>query len=391
MLLALALVSTLWQYTGALRPADEHEEKDGGLAIIPDSANSSGLLAEEHHDSKERSAAAQSLILLATARDQASATEERSATQLVSRTTKTSQSVKEPELHGDTLSKLQDLQGLSPQHGESQHVESQHVEATKERPKDTQATPQETHKQPPQLHSGNGEPERGVIDNPVASKVPMSPIDILLGVRADHPPFPDDGDTEVFSELDHAIFDVQEILKVFFRMYDRMTRFVHSLVSRNWWVAAVVYASAMFLMLGLYSLFFKYRDVDVDQDFHFGLLDCMGDVRICIYGVVCAPIRWADTMQKAGLVPFLHAFFAMWLLLTIRIVLFHFFTWGCLAWFNVSIIGAFFRQKIRKRCALEEATPQSYIEDFCAWCCCAEFAVCQEARQVEAMLQQESF
>lgn len=236
-------------------------------------------------------------------------------------------------------------------------------------------------------HHGQAVPKDEQIDNPRPLTSPFSPIDILLGVKADHPPYPTDGDPEVLSDLDHAIFDVQEAARVFSSLYQRVCRFSESLVVRNWYIAGAVYALGMFLMLGLYSLFFRYRDVDADQDFHFGLLDCAGDVRICLYGLACAPIRWADTMHKGGLVPFFPAFLIMWFLLTLRIMLFHLFSWGCLVWLNVTIVGVFFRQKVRRRCFLQESTPQTYIEDFFAWCCLPECAVCQEARQVEAVLQ----
>lgn len=236
-------------------------------------------------------------------------------------------------------------------------------------------------------HHGQAVPKDEQIDNPRPLTSPFSPIDILLGVKADHPPYPTDGDPEVLSDLDHAIFDVQEVARIFSSLYKRICRFSESLVVRNWYIAGAVYALGMFLMLGLYSLFFRYRDMDADQDFHFGLLDCAGDVRICLYGLACAPIRWADTMQKGGLIPFFPAFLIMWFLLTLRIILFHFFSWGCLVWLNVTIVGVFFRQKVRRRCFLQESTPQTYIEDFFAWCCLPECAVCQEARQVEAVLQ----
>mmetsp|Transcript_23516 Transcript_23516/g.41340 ORF Transcript_23516/g.41340 Transcript_23516/m.41340 type:complete len:455 (+) Transcript_23516:50-1414(+) len=454
MLQALALVQvlTLWHYTGALRPTEERQDEDGGRVTILGAANSSILRSQdgslalgvhasarfEHELSAKRQTALVQVDAVSSSgpptaaahwssfniQDHEDPEAKRARGQLDSIESLTAESKQDAIRHIHTTASAQgasEQDGLAdatkrestsnaapaksggsvPEQGTQQSADLPH-QAGSASHQGGEAKQDESNQPVKQLpvdgaisaeeeHHEKNEPFHVEVDDPSAPKSATSPIDILLGVRADHAQFPDDGDTEVFSELDHAIYDIQEFTKVSFQIYDRFARFTESLVCRNWLVAAVVYASGMFLMLGLYSLFFRYRDVESDQDFSFGLLDCMGDVRICIYGIACAPIRWADTMHKAGVANFLPAFFIMWLLLTLRIVLFHFFSWGCLAWLNVSIVGAFFRQKIRKRCALEESTPQSYIEDFFAWCCCAEFAVCQEARQMEAVLQQDAF
>lgn len=131
-----------------------------------------------------------------------------------------------------------------------------------------------------------------------------------------------------------------------------------------------------------------------ENNFRFNLFGCINDPRMTLMVLCCAPLRWADTMDKANsnnktkriFMPYWPAIL-LWVILEAVCVLF----W-CIGYASITasvatliavIIGVYFRQKLRQKYRLPFANVKSYAEDVFAWFCCSCCAIIQEARQVE--------
>ena len=90
--------------------------------------------------------------------------------------------------------------------------------------------------------------------------------------------------------------------------------------------------------------------------FKTGVLGCMSDCPICIYGIVCfgclAAQNWADVREET-----------------------------CTCWHLTCIHSPFWtRQEIRKK----RGMPTAYCADCLTYICCMPCAICQDARELKA-------
>jgi Cys-rich protein (TIGR01571 family) len=226
-------------------------------------------------------------------------------------------------------------------------------------------------KYPETIQDDNGE-----LDNSPSRE---GPVTELLGDKSAQGVVQDE--QEVTQELDDWITDIEEVDRIVGRHIDKFLRFFSSEGYRHVILNIVIYLSAVFIAMGLYFMWFQHREISKEQDFRYGLLDCLGDSRVCLCGICCPAIRWADTMseEKAGFLDFTSAFLLM---LGLGMLVVCPYT-GLMGWLAMVVVGVYFRQRIREKYNLESDTTSSYIEDFMVWCCCCFCALCQEARQVD--------
>jgi len=109
--------------------------------------------------------------------------------------------------------------------------------------------------------------------------------------------------------------------------------------------------------------------------FTFNLFGCFDDKVICALGCCCPCLRWAQTMDKANLLSYFKAFAAMYFLMLI-----HPYTAGLSA-MGVVLLGAAYRQKLRRNYGIESRTTKTVCADVATWIFCQPCAVCQEARE----------
>jgi len=213
------------------------------------------------------------------------------------------------------------------------------------------------------------------LERPTAEHGPVA--DLIDDPEKGRTKDPDEG----AQEWDNLINDSEEVSSHVMTSLERLGRFFEEEGYRFVALGLVFYLAAIFIAVGFYFMWFQHREIPKEQDFRYGIFDCFGDFRICICGMCCLPIRWADTVseEKGG---FLLFSTALLLSLAIGVVMRIPMVAG-LGWIASVAVGVHFRQKIREKYGLENATLPSYCEDFFAWCCCACCAVCQEARQVD--------
>jgi len=111
------------------------------------------------------------------------------------------------------------------------------------------------------------------------------------------------------------------------------------------------------------------------KDFAFHIFGCLGSPNICVMGFCCPCLRWADTMDQRGLLPYWKAFCAFFLLSVL-----HCYTWGISSLLVVAL-GVFYRQKLRASHEIESGSPMSIATDALLWLCCSPCAIIQEARE----------
>lgn len=114
--------------------------------------------------------------------------------------------------------------------------------------------------------------------------------------------------------------------------------------------------------------------------FAHGLLqwrDLKQDWPIYTLAIFCAPIRWADTLNRAQMLPF-------WTGLAVMTALFLLVpaTFGITMVFVVSL-GVYWRQQLRSLFGYSHHTATSLSQDCLAWTFCCLCAIAQEAREVE--------
>jgi len=202
---------------------------------------------------------------------------------------------------------------------------------------------------------------------------------------------PADGSTaeghEATQELNDIVVDVEEVERLLWKVGSKVKTFFNEMGYRHVGVNLFIYAATVFIVMGLYVMWFQHREVPKEQEFKFGLCECLGDVRVCFCGLLCPAIRWADTVSedKGGFLYFSSAFLLM---MGLGMLVLCPLT-GAFAWLAITVVGVCYRQKIREKHGLESHSLPSYLEDAFAWCCCAYCALCQEARQVEDFENEE--
>jgi Cys-rich protein (TIGR01571 family) len=133
---------------------------------------------------------------------------------------------------------------------------------------------------------------------------------------------------------------------------------------------------------------------DPELGFGYSLFGCFNDMRLCLFGCCCLPIRWADTMDKANdqgttisYWPALLLILTFWLLnMLVGSAAQHPFL-ALAVGIMMVVVYTICRQKLRKRYQLTNGNCYTFTEDFLAWLCCPCCAAVQEARHVEAALQ----
>mmetsp|Transcript_65008 Transcript_65008/g.141705 ORF Transcript_65008/g.141705 Transcript_65008/m.141705 type:complete len:348 (+) Transcript_65008:81-1124(+) len=165
---------------------------------------------------------------------------------------------------------------------------------------------------------------------------------------------------------------------------------------RLMWFAGMSVILWMLLIFYLANWYIKTMDkgrikspvVDLDgsqtlletKNWSFGLFNC-DSPSLCFFSFLSPVVRWAITMDSAGLVAPPEAFFRA---VVIGVV-------GSLATHLVPGIGFFaylavlvhYRQKLRAKFEIASGTWKSIFEDCCIYCWCSPCAITQEARQIE--------
>ncbi|CAK0871970.1 unnamed protein product [Prorocentrum cordatum] len=108
-----------------------------------------------------------------------------------------------------------------------------------------------------------------------------------------------------------------------------------------------------------------------------GLCDCFDEPEICFWACCCPAIRWADTVDLGGLVPFWVAL-AIYLGLSVGSA----FLGEALLWAALAVACAGFRQEMRRKFGMSQSG-RTYAEDCLLYCCCSCCAIAQEARHIE--------
>jgi Cys-rich protein (TIGR01571 family) len=149
-------------------------------------------------------------------------------------------------------------------------------------------------------------------------------------------------------------------------------------------------------------------NLDDPEAFRYGLFDCSQDSKLSFVSLLCLPLRWADTMDKANdgtLIKYWPGVVVFVLLGALNIYL-----WPAASAYlgspsdggrfvadpiiralvGVALLGFLvtYRQKLRKRYEIipigDESLMGSWAEDAMTWLFCPCCAAVQEARQVEA-------
>lgn len=113
------------------------------------------------------------------------------------------------------------------------------------------------------------------------------------------------------------------------------------------------------------------------KDFVFSLFDCFNDMEVCLLSCCCPAIRWAHTMQIMGFFSFWAGFAIFAGLSFISSLMVLGIGLGLCA-----IVGAYYRQQMRKKFRMDNGTCTSVVFDLLAYCCCTPCAIAQEAQHV---------
>jgi len=109
--------------------------------------------------------------------------------------------------------------------------------------------------------------------------------------------------------------------------------------------------------------------------FSFDLFSCLSDPRVCVMGFCCPCLRWADTLDKYGVMSYWAAFMLM-LFSSLMI----FYTNG-VSILCVALLGVVCRQKLRAQFEMDNKTVNTVLMDVWIWLCCQPCAIIQEARE----------
>eukprot|EP00746_Dinoflagellata_sp_MGD_P162023 gnl/MRDRNA2_/MRDRNA2_89401_c0_seq1.p1 gnl/MRDRNA2_/MRDRNA2_89401_c0~~gnl/MRDRNA2_/MRDRNA2_89401_c0_seq1.p1 ORF type:complete len:334 (+),score=38.65 gnl/MRDRNA2_/MRDRNA2_89401_c0_seq1:173-1174(+) len=143
------------------------------------------------------------------------------------------------------------------------------------------------------------------------------------------------------------------------------------------------------LILGVFYKMYKHNPTSPPEDgeehsvaaldkreFRYGLCSCSRP-SICCMSFCCPAIRWADTIEMSGLMPF-------WLGLTVcaLLVCMSEATFG-LTYLLFLLMATHGRQQIRALFGIPGRQTQGAVYDFCIYSCCCCCAIAQEAQQLD--------
>lgn len=114
-------------------------------------------------------------------------------------------------------------------------------------------------------------------------------------------------------------------------------------------------------------------------DWAFSLFKVFEQPKLFLFSCCCPAIRWADTVQMAGLLGFSSAF-ALFVGLQLAESL-------GVGWLLFVGVTTFFRQKIRAEFQLRHGDFTTILGDACTYMWCSPCAITQEARQLELEAQ----
>mmetsp|Transcript_10966 Transcript_10966/g.28984 ORF Transcript_10966/g.28984 Transcript_10966/m.28984 type:complete len:297 (-) Transcript_10966:94-984(-) len=117
--------------------------------------------------------------------------------------------------------------------------------------------------------------------------------------------------------------------------------------------------------------------IEAEPTWNFSLFSCFDDPRLCIFSCCCFHVRWADTVDMAGLLGFSTALAIVLTLWSLSQFMMSFFSFLGLC------VYTYYRQQLRARFGLPHGDCSTVFKDFCIYCWCCICAVTQEARQVE--------
>jgi len=124
--------------------------------------------------------------------------------------------------------------------------------------------------------------------------------------------------------------------------------------------------------------------------FRYGLFTCFKEPLLTLMVVCCAPLRWADNMDKANDKQKFLSYWPAILLWVLTEALAYFLYCASTTSFTADVIqiimlGVFvlFRQRLREKDDTLHINKNMTFYDCFAWCCCGCCAIIQEARQVE--------
>jgi len=144
---------------------------------------------------------------------------------------------------------------------------------------------------------------------------------------------------------------------------------------------AFLYNKARFRHKNAFAVAPRPEAVRNPKSFSFSMLGCLSTPNICLMGFCCPCLRWADTVDRIGFLPYWKAFFAFFILQVL-----YGLTWG-IAPICVVALGVYYRQKFRAKYDFENGTMRSVAVDTLAWLCCQPCAIIQEAREESIMLE----
>jgi len=152
------------------------------------------------------------------------------------------------------------------------------------------------------------------------------------------------------------------------------------------WAGTLVYAFfGIFIAYVYYQARVQYEKVFLPQlepgvlpregSFGLDLFSCLSDPKICVMGFCCPCLRWADTLDRQGVVPYWTAFPIMFFLILLSV-----HTKGIVG-VGILLLGVVARQKLRARFDIENKTASTVMSDCMVWLCCQPCAIVQEARE----------
>lgn len=115
------------------------------------------------------------------------------------------------------------------------------------------------------------------------------------------------------------------------------------------------------------------------QQWTSGPFECWKDLGVCFWACTCPCIRWADSLEMAGIVRF-------WVGLSLfgNALLLNSVPSAILLWFVASLCWMAFRQQFRRRFDMDSESSTIVCTDWALYCFCCPCAIAQEARHVEA-------
>jgi Cys-rich protein (TIGR01571 family) len=113
------------------------------------------------------------------------------------------------------------------------------------------------------------------------------------------------------------------------------------------------------------------------QEWRYGLCTCYSNPKVSCIAFCCPAVRWAETIEMSGLMPF-------WLGLTVCALLLCMSeaTFG-LTYLLFLLMATHGRQQIKALFGIPDRSIGGAVYDFCTYSCCCCCAIVQEARQLD--------